>query len=471
MDNPKLEESARSPNMTDSPAFPVVYPSTMLMLNSRLPISRLPVEILLNIFFKTLPNHTEVTENPSYSILQVISICSVCSYWRKITLDHPSFWSHVVLDDRKKAPCDIASLCLERSQGNLVDVSVQLHDSRNLDPTIPFSTVQNFRSLSISVTSLVRMESELKWSVGGSIVAKGVPGSLRHLAIAYELDGYSSHSAPSFHSWRLTHDPLWDARYIQAIFEQLHTLKISGIKCIPPSCSYHNLQMLELGKPCSIEAFSMVQPTACNLVTLKLGLSSSSFERYEVKNPKPALPASLKKVYISASLIIFCTFLDSFSLGDHEIELESKLATFHQPHPAQLHSMRAVSTLIITSLGTLTEEHLHATLRFLPGVHTLVLRNLRLNRPRLFAMTAQSATLETPTLPFPRIVCLELHGCCIENGRAFKALVNDHPISRLRVSHCLVKWGESGVMLGFSSSSAYKWLSGISPGMSLTVNE
>ncbi|KAI0711356.1 hypothetical protein C8Q76DRAFT_797667 [Earliella scabrosa] len=132
-------------------------------LNALLPVNRLPVEILVEIFYLSLNIPSDFFERRHTTIApQLKSISGVCRHWRKVACSTPRLWRFVGVCS---SPAWLA-LCLERCAGLLVDISLGERKNRSDMRYILSSSISQIRSLSFLACAYTDM------SLAASILSK-----------------------------------------------------------------------------------------------------------------------------------------------------------------------------------------------------------------------------------------------------------------------------------------------------------
>ncbi|KAG8709329.1 hypothetical protein FRC11_005630 [Ceratobasidium sp. 423] len=217
--------------------------------NSFLSINTLPLEILLRIFrftaFKTF--HAQYSTPIPYSYQQddhrdLIVLTHVCSYWRTVLLNTPSFWSQFVSDPRYYLgdECERAAVYSNRANG--VPQSLSFYEqldhrsfywyhfdtmTKIIEPrldNLTQMTLLNFEDIRL-VTRIITF-----W------LNNGRPGALRSLTI--QLEPKAMYPKPIFTG---------NAQQAESILGPIRTLSLRGITFAWDSPIYWNLVMLRIG--------------------------------------------------------------------------------------------------------------------------------------------------------------------------------------------------------------------------------
>ncbi|KAJ6493853.1 hypothetical protein DFH09DRAFT_357603 [Mycena vulgaris] len=98
------------------------------------PVSKLPVELLGEIFSWTLGDWGAMTDEPSALVLEPLILSHVCGYWRSVLLSIPMLWATIWIDRPKVAHIDMVKLWIERSRNCLLSINLRQTDPKSCLP-------------------------------------------------------------------------------------------------------------------------------------------------------------------------------------------------------------------------------------------------------------------------------------------------------------------------------------------------
>ncbi|KAH7340874.1 hypothetical protein B0J17DRAFT_653132 [Rhizoctonia solani] len=428
--------------------------------NQRLPIHRLPTEVLAMIFRIVTCVETCI-HDPYVTVSRTITLSAVCSYWRMVIINNSTFWTYIPIRNTPK-PHSITSLCLERSRDSLIDAAAYLTgvDPWHAEKTLPLH-VHRIRTLYISSRKIENVHSVME-----CILSSGVPRSLKHLSIKltppYHLGIAPSSILPQ------SLPELCESLY--GLVKQLHTLHLRDVSLAPGSYSFDRLQNLLLDRACPADVVRVLT-------------SSSDAQSIEVRNlipgndlgfpiDRPVVVGSLKRLCLGGILdsTTLCKLLEPLPSGPYEMELAMNATSGSWPDTPlgvdMLGSLLHKFNITRLTLDQALCVKVHTVLQNLPNLHDLNLVRFCLTQPMLAAMTRTYE--QESNRAFPTLRKLRLRNTRIVDYEAFKAMVFSHHIDRIRISHCRLKWnGDTLTTQPSPSSPLYEWLSVVVPKVSL----
>lgn len=398
---------------------------------SLVPINRLPMEVLLQIFrFAARKGSCTLCDallsDPHLHKLNCpeppLSLTHVCQHWRTIVVNMPSLWTHVglSLNARKgiKKECDYARTCLQRAPNSPLCIWID----GSIDPYRggPDNGMELFMSClrphvgNLESFSLIDHpdNSEIRELVS-LWMTHGRAGSVRHLTVWLE-DGRKDCNL----FW--THDTL-NLRYLDSFLEPIRVLRLNGAYFDWDSSAYHNLVVLQLG---GLGVWS--SPTARQM----LALLSASPELHTLKlynmsiRPEADPPAPLPSITLRE-----LKYLDLRCIHDETIcgllpqivPPASPLSIRIDLYPASAEFASTVQTFLFRTNATKlyiynssTANCLADYLSAVPNLSTLILElplNSRSNDDRL-KILMQSSEPDSERVP----LCPGLRTLFILNG-------------------------------------------------------
>lgn len=447
--------------------------------NPRLPIHRLPTEIL-GIIFRNITRVETCIHDPYVTVSRTITLSAVCSHWRMTIINNSTFWTYIPIRNTPKSH-RITSLCLERSRNSLIDISAYLAGA---DPWCAEKTlslyVHRVRSLYICSRRIEHVRSVMEF-----ILSNGVPRSLKHLSIKpispYHMSIVSgSILPPSFPELR---------EIMYGLVQQLHTLRLSEVALAPGSYSFDRLRNLLLERACPAEVVQALTSSS-DVQSIEIR-NLVSGEDHDLPTNLPVVMGNMKKLCFRGitDSTTLCNMLGSLLPGPYEIDLtiNAGRALLNQvddttsglnPGPpcgadilgTLLRRFDNITRLTLeSSIGTPSPvlcDKVHMVLQNLPNLCYLNLVVFQLTQPMLAAMTRSYE--QEPNRAFPLLRRLRLRDTLIVDYEAFKTMIFSHHIDRIRISRCLVKWdGDAATTHPSPSSSLYKWLSIVVPKVSI----
>ncbi|QRW27486.1 hypothetical protein RhiXN_02081 [Rhizoctonia solani] len=449
--------------------------------NHRLLIHSLPVELLTLIFRLLIDEETWVL--PSTNLYPAITLCAVCSYWRRIVVNNTMFWTYISIQNTAQSR-KVASLGLERSQDNLVDVSVILGNGCSIYAQEVLSLHSHrIRSLRLSSMCIGSFCGMLR-----SMLSNGVPKHLKHLELSIKTTPHRlrPHMVPINSILSRS----FEIDQFRTLIRQLHTIHLDGISVRSEFYSLNSLHQGFWDCAFPIDLATLLAPDSRvesieihNLVRERFGAS-----HVITTNTRNLKRLSLKTVDSTA----LYSALSSVSPGSYDMDLSVParfaLSSRHNDTPpipsssipdprstgllgSLLRKFNNITKLTLTSGITTTPsqtrcENMRTLLKSLYNLRYLGLVKFHLTQQIVIAMT-RTYELEsnaTSSNTFAMLRELRLQDACILDHDAFKTMVFSHSINYLYLYHCSFKQdGDSLASYPNSSSPLYRWLSAVVP--------
>ncbi|KAJ1307121.1 hypothetical protein OPQ81_001239 [Rhizoctonia solani] len=220
------------------------------MRNSLIFINTFPPEILLKIFrfvaFSALDTHFSAA-TPSFSqqddYKDLLVLTHVCSYWRRILLDAPPFWSRFELDTRNsiKGESERAEMYFDRARGTSRSLFIEERTPHYFNNADFEMILEIIRSRLDNLTQLALLNFPRIHYVSRAIshwLKYGKPGVLQSLTI--QMDPELQIGEP------IDTEDIDDDKQASLIFDSLRTLALRGVKFDWESPVYHNLVQLHI---------------------------------------------------------------------------------------------------------------------------------------------------------------------------------------------------------------------------------
>ncbi|OJT12124.1 hypothetical protein TRAPUB_11349 [Trametes pubescens] len=206
---------------------------------SQLPgIHNVPIELTIRIFALVTALENGLCEG-WFPTTGVAKLMLVCRHWRNIALSTPSFWRHI--DGTR--PLRWISLCLERSQGCTLEVSLTL--DRQVDPADMLNLVMPHARRIASLYANLSMERGHYWHILRPLFAADMP-ALERLELVPLRD---------WDDLRYARQKTWDFGICRAKMPYLRWLSVEQVILPSPRDFWQALRVLKLyGYPsaCSI---------------------------------------------------------------------------------------------------------------------------------------------------------------------------------------------------------------------------
>lgn len=477
------EENQRLIEWTSSQLSHVHFALKRARNRSTLP-SRLPSELLVEIFLLDTSEAAGpvLSTRAQRAVRRAVSLSGVCSYWRSLITKTASFWTQVPLA-QSEGSGQITSLCLERSQTRLIDISTALFGWAGWrGGSVLVKHTQRIRSLTISAYAVGHIHSIME-----CVLHAGVPRHLKDLSVQFQ--GLSD---PSY-STRIFPDPPHTSSMdnFKNLIKGLDTMDLGGIGVDWSHSTFDNLQVLTLrrgvliGESSSPHILEDVAASCPKLSTLEL-----------IDCPLPIVfpgvaqcssLGSVKTLCIRyPGFPLFCKTLGSISPEQYDIQL-SLYSHFLPTQSSRLHPTQEIQLLVrfllkfpnITALELKikeveeTREWLPRALWALGNVHTICLGGFSnhpiLTREFLSIITRPQDT-DSPdeaNRPYPSFRTIQMQGVVITDQEAFKAMITSHPVQLLELKGCFIlphdENSKSGDVVSpariSTSSPFYQWLS------------
>ncbi|KAJ7140958.1 hypothetical protein C8R44DRAFT_866628 [Mycena epipterygia] len=314
------------------------------------PVSKLPVELLGEIFSWTLGDWGAMTDDPSRLVLEPLIISHVCGHWRSVSLSIPMLWATIWIDRPKASHLSMVKLWLERSGNCPLSINLRQTDPKSC-LSFPTSIEHDWTDaiFALLVPHLRRWQAvDLNFRADAQESLLSLP---RDEAVALE------HIALHVDSWDTTSAEILESTlYSRPSLRSVHFTPASNQRDVP----WKQLTHLEADPECTIE-------TCLNILAWCPELSSARFTCSA--NPDWAHAAfihseqyltlsSLVDLSVKASRIDLAPFLNRVTLPAlRTLVLEYCHVPRAMPDQQSLHA------LLERSSCTLTAFSLHETAR------------------------------------------------------------------------------------------------------------
>ncbi|KAF5326248.1 hypothetical protein D9611_000652 [Ephemerocybe angulata] len=190
-------------------------------LPNRSPLNQLPVELLLEIFWKYVhesniavrvqaPSKSGTTssfEVPSYGTPpgSPMLLSHVCPLWRAIVVSSPNLWSTIHVDDNCPGFADRLLLYVSRSGTNLLTLTMKIWRAPSLADR--HGTTRHWGTCALAISQFPRCRRiylDISWALEHALVARLPPSSTPpvHLEeLSVRLPGWSSRNALKFSAY------------------------------------------------------------------------------------------------------------------------------------------------------------------------------------------------------------------------------------------------------------------------------
>ncbi|KAJ7466947.1 hypothetical protein FB451DRAFT_402416 [Mycena latifolia] len=299
---------------------------------SNAPVSKLPVELLGEIFSWTLGDWGKMENEPSTLVLDPLILSHVCGHWRSVSLSIPMLWATIWIDRPRASHISMVKLWIERSRNFPLSINLRQTDPKSC-LSVPSTSEHDLTDeiFSLLVPHLHR------WHSVDFVFRTDTQDSLRSLpsdeAVALE------HVALHVDSWDTTSaESLQCALYSRPSVRSVHFMPGSSEQHVP----WKQLTHLEADPECTVETCLSILASCPALSSAKFTCSTDpDWTHTPFTHPEQylTLPA-LVDLSVKASRIDLTPFLNRLTLPAlHSLALDYCYVPQAKPDQQSLHSL------------------------------------------------------------------------------------------------------------------------------------
>ena len=382
--------------------------------NAALPINRIPIELLCDIFFKFLEDDCEFPDyapamGPLVSLhtrADPTILGQVCSWWRNVALSTPALWANIFILEPGRTQISRTRLWLDRARDN--PLSIVIRDTRE-DGYSPASFNEILMDLGTRRPSWRKVHFILPNVALERLVATITKQSAdfrnlesASLSIICQTRRQSSHDASvdaiwkAFHSSPVLHEVDWRGAYYNELpthapLAQLTHLNLHSDFSVPSlsdiliSCPRLRVLLvfrLSLSVPCRTSQLELILLESLHTLTLEASVETGPlFERLTL----PSLRSlSIRHIDedLSSNFVPFQEFLarsncilETFKFYDENLDEDHLLDYISSPclrNVTVLHLQVPISNKIITSFARQTDDGFHEIMPFLERMNLTI---------------------------------------------------------------------------------------------------
>lgn len=199
-------------------------PTHDLSAPSNAPVSKLPVELLGEIFSSALGDWGAPTDEPSALVLDPLILSHVCGHWRSVSLSMPMLWATVWIDRPRAAHLPMVKLWIERSRDCPLSINLRQTDPKSF-LSFPTASEHDLTDdiFALLVPQLHRWQSvDFVFRTNTQASLLSLPGqaavALEHVAL--QLDSWDPCSAESLQCALYSRPSLRSAHLMPGSFQE-----------------------------------------------------------------------------------------------------------------------------------------------------------------------------------------------------------------------------------------------------------
>ncbi|KAJ7122007.1 hypothetical protein C8R43DRAFT_1076503 [Mycena crocata] len=388
-------------------------PSTVLDVSesaapSNAPVSKLPVELLGEIFSWSLGDWGLMTEEPSSLVLDPLIVSHVCGHWRAVSLSIPMLWATIWIDRPRVAHISMVELWLKRSRNCPLSINLRQTDPKSC-LSMPSSVEHDLTDdlFSLLVPHLSRwhtVDVDFRTDTQRSLISLPTEEALTLEHVSLNIDSWDTASAECLQS----------ALYSRPSIRSIHLMHGATQQHVP----LQQLTHLQTDPECTLETCLSILASSPALISAKFTCSANpdwAHTPLTHSDQQLTLP-SLVDMSVKASRIDLTPLLNRLT-----VPALRSLALDYCYVPRAMPDHQSLHTLLERSSCALEYFSLHETARMRDDERHIAY----LHSPNMAPLTAlelkvdltdkiiEFLTLESPdgALTLPNLTELHLKDC------------------------------------------------------------